>query len=426
MAARAGETRALRATVAAAAVLALALVFSACDPVVTPQPATTLPTLSFPPTSGAPASPATTTPRTQAPDPTAAVVADCGRVIAATGARVAPKQGLAVYSTPDGLSIYRIADNRNAVLDPSVAPAGLRPQFRTPRLVSFVQLRKGPDDQHTFGQDSLVELDLQADRTTELLRFTDGLLAFDWNDEGTIVAYLLRTQTPTLVGPHLLCSFDTRTGETTLLRSIENPFGTGTGQREETAVSWSPGSAAVLVTDTAARPSLFIVTNDGRDTVEPRNGTFGRWLSDNRVLFQEDPQDAAAPWEWQVMSAATGATRPSEFPSFAFRPAASPSGKLIAFDDGDPEGPAVYVFDTETQGVRRLADGYVAPIWIGAGVLAATAVKACTLGEFCDLPWSPVGSAVAIDVAAGTVQPIALSTTLNEVARYGAIDVMLP
>lgn len=222
-------------------------------------------------------------------------------------------------------------------------------------------------------------------------RFPNSLLAYDWNDDGTVLAYLLRTQTPTLVGPHLLCAFDSRTGKTSVLRRIENPFGTSVGQREETAVSWSPGAEAVLVTDTAARPSLFIVTIDGRDTVEPRTGTFGRWLSDNRVLFQEDPQDATAPWEWLALSAATGAPRPSEFPVAAFRPSASPSGKLIAYDDGDADKPAVFVFDAETRATTHLADGFVAPIWIGPDVLAATAVQPCTAGEFCDIPWSPLG-----------------------------------
>jgi hypothetical protein len=292
--------------------------------------------------------------------------------------------------------------------------------------VSFVQLRENPDGEHTFGQDSLLELDLGADSTTEILRFTNSLLAYDWNADGTVLAYLLRTQTPTLVGPHLLCSFDSRTGTTSLLRRIEHPFGTSVGQREETAVSWSPGDDAVLVTDTAARPSLFIVTIDGQDAVQPRNGTFGRWLSDIRVLFQQDPQDAAAPWEWLALSSATGATRPSEFPSAAFRPAASPSGKLIAFDDGDANKPAVFVFDTETRTARRMADGFVAPIWIGPDVLAATAVQPCTSGEFCDIPWSSLGETVAIDVETGKLRALALPTTLNEVARYGTIDVLLP
>ncbi len=418
--------RARKAKAVAATLLGFGLVFGACSPIVSPQPATPSPAQSLMPESTTRSVPPTSAPETEFPDPSAVVVADCGRVIAATEPRPAPKQGLAVYSTPNGLSLYSISSNSSAHLDASNSPSGLRPRFRTPRLVSFVHLRENPDGAHTFGQDSLVEFDLQADSATELLRFPNSLLAFDWNDDGTVLAYLLRTQTQTLVGPRILCSFDSRTGKTSVLRQIENPFGTSVGQREETAVAWSPGSEAVLVTDTAARPSLFIVTIDGRDTVEPRNGSFGRWLSDNRVLFQEDPQEAAAPWEWLALSAATGATRPSGFPSAAFRPAASPSGKLIAYDDGDADQPAVFVFDTETRATTHLADGFVAPIWIGPDVVAATAVQPCTSGEFCDIPWSPLESTVAIHVETGNVGDLALPTTLNEVARYGPIDVLLP
>lgn len=413
--------RAGRVVALAAVSSALALVLSACSPVVSPQPTTTSPT-----PSGVPATAATTSqPETEPPDPTADIALDCGQVVAPTEPRLSPNEGLAVYSTSDGLSTYDIASNENALIDPSTSPAGLRPRFRTPGLVSFVQRREQPDDGHTFGQDSLVERDLGGDGTTEILRLPDSLLAYDWNDEGTVLAYLLRTQTPTLVGPHLLCSFDSRTGRTALFRQIENPFGTGVGQHAETAVSWAPGGGSVLVTDTAAVPSLFVVTADGHDVVAPQTGTFGRWLSDTEILMQQDPQDAAAPWPWLVLSSTTGATQPADLPNAAFRPAVSPSGGLIAFDDGDPTKPAVYVFDIEARTAKRLEEGFVAAVWIGPDVVAATAVTACA-GEFCDIPWVPIEKTVAIDVNTGSIRALALPTTLNEVTRYGAIDVLLP
>jgi hypothetical protein len=355
------------------------------------------------------------------------VAADCGRVISVTEPRISPKQGLAVYSTGKGLAIYNIATDAIASLDSSSSPEGLRPRFRTPGLVSFVRLREEPDAEHTFGQDSLFEFDLAQKDATEILRFPNSILAYDWNADGTILAYLLRTQTPTLVGPHLLCSFDSRTGEAALLRRIDNPFGTGAGQHEETAVSWAPSRDVVLVTDTAARPSLFVVTIDGHDAVPPQNGTFGRWLSDDQLMFQEDPNDTAAPWEWLLLSSATGAARPFGFPSAAFRPAVSPSGNLIAFDDGDPDRPKIQLFDTEKRTTTRsLAAGYVAPIWIGPSLVAATAVQPCASGEFCDIPWTPTGDTTGINTETGGRQALALPTTLAQVTRYGAIDVLLP
>lgn len=409
-----------------AACLALALVFGACSPVISPQPGTMSPPQSPAPASPASATPPSSTEQTEAPDPTAQIAADCGQVITATAPQSSPKRALAAYSTTKGLFVYNVTNNATAHLDSSTSPDGLRPRFRAPSLVSFARLRVTPDDEHTFGQDLLVEFDIGAETAIEILRFPNSILAYDWNADGTVLAYLLRTQTPTLIGPHLLCSFDSRTGETSLLRLIERPFGTSVGQREETAVSWAPNGLLILVTDTAARPSVFVVTADGHDATPPRNGTFGRWLSDDQLMFQEDSQDATVPWEWLLMSSATGATRPFGFPSAAFRPAISPSGNLIAFDDGDRDGPAVHIFDTEARTARRIIVGYVAPIWIGPNTIAVTEVGPCTSGEFCDIPWSTSGSTVAINTETGTRQDLALPTTLAEGIRYGPIDVLLP
>lgn len=408
------------------AFLALAVGIGGCGTdVVSPQPATpdltSAPTQTPVPGSAMPTVP-TSPAATEAPDPTALISADCGQVVTVTKPRAAPRQGLAVFSTADGVAIYGTGNNTIAPL----ASDGSRPRFRTPGVVTFVRLREESDDEHTFGQDSLVEVDLGTKHATDILQFSDSILAYDWNGDGTVLAYLLRTQTPTLVGPHLLCAFDSRTGKTSLLRRIENPFGTGIGQHEETAVSWSLRDEYILVTDTAARPSLFVISLDGRDTTPPQNGTFGRWMSDIQALFQEDPQNAGAAWEWMLMSAASGATRPANFPNTAFRPAAAPSGNLIAFDDGDPDRPAVFVFDTVTHTTKKLADGYVAPIWIGPEVVAVTAVKPCLSEEFCDIPWVPQAKTVAINVDTGEVGALALPTTLNEATRYGTIDVLLP
>lgn len=331
----------------------------------------------------------------------------------------------AVYPTEAGLFIYDVAANTSLQIDGESLVTGPPPQFRTSTLISAVRRREDPDDGHTFGQDSLFEYDAAANRSTEILRLPDGLLAYDWSPDGAVLAYLLRFQTPTLLGPHLLCAFDSRTGTASLVREIENPFGTGVGQREETAVTWSPDGGAILVTDTAGQPSLFVVTLDGRDVVPPRAATFGRWAAADRLILQQAPPDAAADWEWLYLATQTGATRGFGLPTTAYRPAISPSGDQIAYDDGEAE-PSVYVFNTADRTSERLAIGYVAPIWIGPNRVAMTAAGPCTAGDFCEIPWEAQEITGAVDLATGKTVALALPFTLSGVVRYGVIDVQLP
>lgn len=161
-----------------------------------------------------------------------------------------------------------------------------------------------------------------------------------------------------------------------------------------------------------------------QEAIGAQSGTFARWLSDDQLMFQADPQDATAPWEW-LLSPATGATRSFGFPTEAYRPAISPSGASVAFDEGDGTRPGILVFDTETREARKLAEGYVAPIWVGPDIVLASAGGACTFAEFCEIPWSTLGKTAAIDVRTGITGQSSLPTTLSEVARYGVIDVVL-
>jgi len=334
-------------------------------------------------------------------------------------------RSLGIVSTSQGLSLYDIdADSIEAVGEPG-STEGLRPAFRTPGLVSFVRQREPSDDGHTFGQDSLYELDLETGQTTELLRLPNTILGLDWSPDGSLLAYQLRTETPSRIGPRLLCLFDSGSGEASLLRSIPRPFGTSTGQREETAVTWSADGRFILAVETAAEPSLFVVDLDGRDVVTPRDGTFGRWLTGGRILFQEDnPRNNEDPGDWFVLSTTNGQTRPFDLPP-GYRPAVSPDGDMIAFDDGDRDEPSVFIFDIHRGVSRRLARGHVAPVWLGPDLIAATAAGPCPAGSFCPIPWSVRGTTVGIDVGAGEHTPLALPSTLQEVHWYGVIDVLL-
>lgn len=407
---------------------AVMITVAACNPVVSPGPQSASPTSAAP--TGGPSALRTSPPpdgvASEEPEPTAPASTDCGQVMAATAPQGGqPSRARALYQTEAGLFIYDVAANSSRQIDDESSPTGPPAQFRTSTLISVVRHREGPDDAHTFGQDSLFEYDAAAKRSTEILRLPDSLLAHDWSPDGAVLAYLLRFQTPTLLGSHLLCAFDSRTGTASLVRHIENPFGTGVGQREETAVTWSPDGGAILVTDTAAQPSLFVVTLDGRDIVGPRAATFGRWAAADRLILQETPQDGSADWEWLYLATQTGTTHGFGLPATAYRPAISPSGDQIAYDDGKAQ-PSVYVFNTAERTSERLATGYVAPIWIGPNTVAMTAADPCTAGDFCEVPWTAQETTGAVDLATGKTVALALPSTLSGVVRYGVIDIQLP
>lgn len=389
----------------------LVLVLAACSSEVSPPPGSRTPTSSrlaqvTPSNSANPAS------------------TECGQAVAVTQPTGRSGEALAVFSSSKGLSVYDVEGDSVAVLDESTAPNGLRPRFRTPGLVSFVRLREPSDEGHTFGQDSIFELDLESSQATEILRLPNSVMSFDWNHDGTLLAYQLRVEARR-VRPVALCLFDTRNGATSLVRSLERPILTGTGQREETSVSWSPNDRYILAVDTAEQPSLFVTEVDGSDALTPLEGTFARWLSDERVFFQEVP-NTNAPAAWSLLSITTGAMRRFGLPDGAYRAALSPTGDMIAYDDGDSEEPSVYVFDIDEARSRRLIRGYVGPVWLGPDLIAATAAGACPPGNFCPIPWVALDTTVAIDTSTGEHHQLTLETTLQEVHRYGVIDVVLP
>jgi hypothetical protein len=337
--------------------------------------------------------------------------AGCGRVVANTAPRGRAARPLAVFASADGLFVYDIRNNAATLLEPPAAEPARAPRFRSASLVTYVRKRESADDRHIWGRDSLYEFDLERRQSQELLRLPSRLLAYQWSPDGTQLAYLVELGDQS---NNHLCLLNTDSGTTGSVRSFSYSVGRGGHQWDETSIAWAPTARALLVVHTITEPpSVHVVDLDGRDLVPPQMGTFARWLADDAVLFLEgSPQATLQPWRWFVLSVTTGAKERYGLPDEGFRPALSPDGGTIAFDDG-AEQPSIYVFDVDTGGIRRLARGYVAPVWLGPKVIGATAAGPCPPSNFCVIPWLPSGPTIGIESSTRDRTPLSLTTTLE-------------
>jgi hypothetical protein len=395
----------------------LTLALSGCRPEASPSPTLTPTLLS--PSIGASIAP---TP-SPAPSPTGSIASNCGEVIDTTEPSAQAAGPMAVFSSPAGLSFYNIATDKVVTPYEGASQSGLLPRFRTSNQVSFVRQREPSDEAFVEGQNSVYEFDLGTGEATEILRLPNRLMGQDWSPDGNLLLYQLRAQSETELFPVQLCEFDARSGTTSLVTQLQPPIGTGTGQREETMVTWSPQGTRLLVADTAQEPSIVILAANGYAQVEARSGTFGRWLSDHEIFYQERPHtDLVSDWTW--LSLETGRTKTFGLPARSYRPALSPDGRWIAFDDGDSERPSVFLLDMRDGTVRRLIRGYLAPVWLDSETLAASGAGRCHQA-ICPIPWSTSGTTVAIDLSTGDETALRLPTTLQERPRNGLIDVWL-
>lgn len=375
-----------------------------------------------------PTPPGPTIPSTPAPtvQQSATAAGPCGEVISVSQPKGPDNESLAIASSMAGVSLFDTKNGSITAFPLPISPEANGPIFRTSRLVSFVERREPADETHTFGQDSVYELDVDSSTATELVRLPNGILGYDWSPDGTLLAYQVRPEEAGDVRPVILCLFSTATAKSVPLMTLGLPFLTGTGQREETSVSWSRTGRSILVVDTAEPGSVAVVDLTGRLVSSPKEGTFARWLDEGTVLYQANPEDTTKPWKWFDLSLLTDRVRSVGLPDRAFRPSVSPDSSLVAFDDGDATAPAIYVFDTTNGSVRRLVRGYVAPVWLGSSLIAATAAGPCPLGTVCPMEWSVGDHAIGLEVPSGRLRQLALPTTLQGSPRYGAIDVWLP
>jgi dipeptidyl aminopeptidase/acylaminoacyl peptidase len=348
----------------------------------------------------------------------------CGEVVATTAAQGAWTRPLAVFSG-DGLGLYDVRGDSVTPLEPGGGAAGYRPRFRTAAQVTYLHNREPFDEAHTFGQESLYELDLETNEARELVRLPNHVLAFEWNSDGTVLAYLVAAETQRRGLPSPLCLFDTRSGGITQIKALSYTIGRGGNQWDERSIAWSPSGTHLLVLDTVQSPTMYVVDLAGRNLIRPREGTFARWRSDDEIVYLMDSNHIDEGGTWRAVSIDSGRARDYPLPGGAFRAAFSPNGRFVVYDDG-ARVPSVYLFDLETRTTRLLARGYVQPIWLGPRRIAAAAAGRCPRTYWCVMPWVATEGTIGIDPITGGRNRLALPTTLQSGVLNGPIDILRP
>lgn len=359
----------------------------------------------------------------KSPGTSASADQSCGRVVnkSPVGGR-SPRSGAsAVYSYGRGLWLYDVAlDSLSLLKKGSGSPNGLHARFRGAQTVSFADTRVAPDGEHPFGRDSISEITLPSHNVMELLQLPNALRGYDWSPDTRFLAYQV------LAGSSLaICFFDAESGSLKLIRGRGLVVGTSAKQSDEESVAWSPDGKSILIADTLQSKGLFLLDPTGKDLMKPWAGTFPRWLPNGRdFIFREIDAIGAAP-RWFVVNSMSGARRRLSLPGHAFRPALSPDGTAIAYDNGDERKPSVSLYDLARGTSNRLITGYAAPIWLGADALAATAAGPCPPATECSGWWQPLGRTIGFNERGKHVHRLALKTTIPAARLDSRVDVLL-
>jgi hypothetical protein len=361
---------------------------------------------------------------TEKKKPASATGGACGTVIAPSRSNLsAGEKNLVAYPHQDALWIYDISADRVMRVRSGLASGDRAdPQFLDPQHITFVD-RREEDENLPFGLDSLYIVDVGTGKAQELLRLNATLLSYRWNSDRSRLAYEVAStvfrmedgkQVP--FGVNDLCMYDVAGRETRAIRRLEYIVGRGGDESNERRIIWSPSGDSVLLVDTI-QPTMQVVVVDvrGQDLVPPQPGTFARWLDEQTIMFRQENRlgvdGKLRKGRWFTLNVVTAERKSFGFPNGASRPEISPDGRLIAFDDADPEDPSTYVFERATGESRLLLHGYGAPIWLSNQVVAVTAGGACPPRTECNNLWTPLGRTIAVDVRQGSRERLALPTT---------------
>ena len=306
-----------------------------------------------------------------------------------------------VYAFQNDLWLYDVkADSNRRLTNDGPTTDETSPRFRDGDTVTFLASFK------------VMEIDLSSGRAAQLIGTEDPVAAFDWSPDGETLALLTAEPAVALFTP--------ADGRTETIRSLHEcpDCGRGGGDDDETRIEWSPDGSDLLVVNTGIddhvgnTPTMWAMNVEGRDLITPRDGTHARWTAGSNAIIYE-------PWNYtlgleeaaRLVDIRTGKT--STLPiSSVYRPAPSPDGRFITYDDGRANAD-VFVYDVEARTTRRLARGAVGALWLSADSLAVTKVRPCE-GDECGHapPWFSLGA----------VERVTLGGAASSIAMRGSID----
>jgi hypothetical protein len=305
------------------------------------------------------------------------------------------------------LYLYEVADDlvRPLVVD------GPNSQERSPHFTdaATVTYAAGP---------SVTEVDTASGVRREIRKMPGEVRALTWNADRSTLAVLFDRHDPNGTGLtlHLAAFGDNNSRD---IRRFKPWDGRGGSDSDDVSVSWSPDATKIIVVitppDTVSNTTMFVLDTTGKDLVPPRFGTMARWGADSQTIYY---RDFGAMRAWHTINIATGGVRDPAMTRGTVRPALSPDGTVLAYDDGARK-PTIYLFDVRSGRERKLTAGYVGPLWLSQDALAATVVRECVPGTDCEGNWVHERDTVRIAVGDGSTRPLTLrSTVYSAVAFY--------
>lgn len=280
----------------------------------------------------------------------------------------------------------------------------------------------------------LVEADLFFLRDGDLFRATgpDYKLQKALALNGPIIAYSVSKASSVIYifqkegqGKHILGTYDLAKRESAFEKALQGPI---TGRdllvEDEVSIKWSLDGALALVVDTQLAPdtkeTIWSVDRQGKTVWGPVTGRSGFWESSSKrvIYFDGDLQS------WRRADISSNRTETIGETVASLNASLSPDGKFIAADTSrawrvgtERKGCtcSLYIFDLATGTEGKLADQFVAPVWLDENTIAATVVRGCD-GNECgqDAPmWVTLGKTALLDARTAARTEFPFASTLD-------------
>lgn len=274
-----------------------------------------------------------------------------------------------VHSPTGGWSFHLTSSNRCVERTPAIRGGSevsfSRAEWNDERPVSGVYLS-----------------DLARGDTSFLFETEGRILAQAWDPSGRYLASAVRT-TGTVVR---IWDAHHRRGTVPITRVI------GDGPAR---LQWSPDGGALVHEDAGSGRIHVLVLRGARSsrTVIAR-GSGATWLDRDRFLYFNGPAG------WWIMHVRNGSLRHLALPEDLGAPAANPSGRVVAFEDGSD----IVVFEMEAHRFGRRITGAANPMWLDDARLVVTDTGSC---DNCSTR-PRIGAGMIIDVGSGAQQAVSV------------------